>query len=77
MIILIVQQKIGKNVSFIFLVDVLQQVEESDKEVDEVKWFDLDNLPPKSDIAFDHYETIMLYKEYLNSPFPLPSYDLQ
>ena len=34
--------------------------------------FDLVDLPSHEEFAFDHYENIKLYLEYLKKPFPLP-----
>lgn len=61
-----------QNVDFMFIVEAGEKVSEPDKETSEVKWFDLDNLPPENEFAFDHYDNIMLYKKYLRENFPLP-----
>ncbi len=54
-----------QNVSFFYLVKPLKKIGGSDDEIAGVKWFDLDNLPPQKDFAFDHLETIKLFiKEY-------------
>jgi len=37
-----------------------------DHEISEVKWFDLNNLPPVETMAFDHLETIEKYKANLD-----------
>ncbi len=35
-------------------------------------WFAVANLPAKDEIAFDHYDTLLMYQNYLNNKFPLP-----
>lgn len=51
-----------QNISFVFVCEATEKVGESDWEVDDQKWFDLDNIPPEEQIAFDHYDDIQLYK---------------
>ena len=64
-----------QNVGFIYLVEVGEKSGESDDEVVEVKWFDLDQLPDESEFAFDHFEHVMAYRAYRNKgkiePLPL------
>lgn len=59
-----------QNIAFVFLSFADKKEGEKDNESDEVKWFDLDNLP--NEIAFDHGDDIELYKKYLEEKFPLP-----
>lgn len=47
-----------QNVDFVFIVKVGEKVSESDSEIKEVVWFDLNNLPGEEEFAFDHYEII-------------------
>lgn len=61
-----------QNVSFVFVATALEQTGTHDWESDEIRWFELDNLPEKGSVAFDHYEDIELYKAYLEQPFALP-----
>lgn len=61
-----------QNVDVVFLVDVLKKVKEPDNEVKEVKWFPLDSLPDRKNIAFDHYEIIQLYILWQKEKQPLP-----
>lgn len=61
-----------QNVDMIFIADVVKENKIINEEVSELKWFDIDNLPPKEEIAFDHSEDIELYKRYLKENFPLP-----
>src|SRR3990167_9408788 len=51
-----------QNVSLVYLVKPLKKVGGSDHEISEIKWFDLAALPPAKDFAFDHLDTIKLYK---------------
>ncbi|KKQ01418.1 MAG: NUDIX hydrolase [Parcubacteria group bacterium GW2011_GWA2_36_24] len=61
-----------QNVSLVYLVKPLEKVGGSDDEIAEIKWFDLDKLPSAQDFAFDHLETIKLYKFTLQKRFRLP-----
>lgn len=61
-----------QNVEFVFIVEAKNKVGESDEEVKELKWFDLDNLPPDDQIAFDHGGDLKLYIKCLKENFPLP-----
>jgi len=75
-------QEDRQNVDVVFIVDVLEKVGEPDGEVTEVKWFNLNNLPPKDQskdqFAFDHFENIQFYLQYLKNPssFRLPIFNL-
>lgn len=51
------------------LTQAVKQIKTSDEEVTELQWFDLDKLP---EIAFDHGDSIELYKKYLKEKFILP-----
>ena len=61
-----------QNVDFIYLAEGVKKIGNHDEEVQEQKWFDLVDLPSHEEFAFDHYENIKLYLEYLKKPFPLP-----
>jgi len=61
-----------QNVDFIFLARGIKQIGTSDEEVKELKWFDLDKLPSKETIAFDHGEDLKLYLNYLKNKHILP-----
>ncbi|KKP59713.1 MAG: NUDIX family hydrolase [Candidatus Roizmanbacteria bacterium GW2011_GWA2_34_18] len=61
-----------QNVDIIFIANAVKQTKTSDEEVSKLQWFDLDKLPPKEEIAFDHGENLELYKKYLKEKFPLP-----
>ena len=61
-----------QSVSFFYLVKPLEKIGGSDDEIAGVKWFDLDKLPPQKDFAFDHLDTIKLYKFTLQKRFRLP-----
>lgn len=58
-----------QNVDIIFLASAIKQVGKSDEEVKELKWFDLDKIP---EMAFDHGDSIELYKKYLKESFSIP-----
>ncbi len=56
----------------IFIAKALKQISTSDEEVSKLQWFNLDKLPPSEEIAFDHGDSIELYKKYLVKKFILP-----
>lgn len=61
-----------QNIDFIYIADAVEKTGEKDWESDDVQWFKLDNLPKSEEIAFDHEESINLYKEFRKQPFNLP-----
>lgn len=63
-----------QNVDFIFIAQAVRQVQKGDEEVSRLQWFPFDALPPKSEIAFDHGDSVKLYMDYLKTPRPLPIY---
>lgn len=65
-----------QSVDLVFIVEVEEKISEPDEEVSQVQWFDLYSLPPEEKFAFDHYETIQLYLQYLKRRFSLPVLDV-
>lgn len=61
-----------QNIDFVYIADALEQVSKPDWESQEVRWFALNDLPDKRDIAFDHSDGIELYRKYLDKKFDLP-----
>lgn len=61
-----------QNIAFVFVCIALEKEGEADDESTEQKWFDLEKLPPKEEIAFDHYKNIELYKKYRNGEVTIP-----
>jgi len=61
-----------QNIDFIYIADAVEKTGEPDWESAELQWFSLDALPPSDEIAFDHEDSIQLYKKYLAKEFPLP-----
>lgn len=61
-----------QNIDFIYIADATKKISDKDWESEEICWFTLDSLPPKEQIAFDHIDSIELYKRYLESTFQLP-----
>ena len=61
----------NQNISFFYVIEILEREKESDEEVAELKWFELDKVPTKK-MAFDHGEAVELYRRYLRQKFPLP-----
>ena len=61
-----------QNIDFLYIADAVKKVGDKDWESDDVQWFELDELPPGDQMAFDHLDSIELYKKFLKSAFPLP-----
>jgi 8-oxo-dGTP diphosphatase len=61
-----------QNIAFIVIEKAKKKKDRNDEEVREMNWFDLGNLPPREQIAFDHADNLELYNKYLESKFPLP-----
>lgn len=60
----------NQNVTFVFIIKIGEKTGESDHEISEIKWFDINDLPDK--IAFDHENFIRIYKKYCEEGFALP-----
>lgn len=61
-----------QNIDFVFFADGREQTGQPDWESSEIQWFPLDKLPPKEQIAFDHYDNLQLYTKYKKKHFILP-----
>lgn len=61
-----------QNIDFVYFAKAGEKVGEADSESDDVKWFNIDGLPKKEEIAFDHNANIQLYLKFLKSKFTLP-----
>ncbi len=61
-----------QNVEFKYIIDLTGGQKIDNNEVESIDWISLDNLPNENDCAFDHLESIHLFKKYLEKPFPLP-----
>ncbi len=61
-----------QNISCVFFCDALNKEGESDWETDEIKWFELNNLPNQELIAFDHFKDIELFLQYKKEEFKIP-----
>ncbi|HKC04473.1 MAG TPA: NUDIX domain-containing protein [Patescibacteria group bacterium] len=61
-----------QNLDMIFIAKTQEEVKIATEEVLEYSWFDLKNLPSKDQFAFDHLESVELYKKYLKENFTLP-----
>lgn len=58
-----------QNVDIIFIANAVKQTGKSDEEVSRLEWFDFDKIP---EMAFDHGDSVELYKKYLREKFALP-----
>lgn len=61
-------QEDRQNVDFVYLVEAKEKVAEHDKEIANVQWFKLNQLPPEEEFAFDHYENIEFYLQSAKTP---------
>jgi len=61
-----------QNICFVYQVEVGEKNAEFDGEVEEIKWFDVDKLPPSEEMAFDHMEIIQQFVNYKIKGEPRP-----
>jgi 8-oxo-dGTP diphosphatase len=61
-----------QNIAFVNFCTVGEKTGDADWESSDQRWFDLDAIPPKEQIAFDHYESIKLFLTHNTSPLTLP-----
>lgn len=66
-----------QNIAFVYFCQVDQKISNHDGEVDDLKWFDLSNLPDKELMAFDHFESIEIYKDFKLGKITLPHIPLK
>jgi len=59
-------------ICFDFIMMPIKKTGDSDHEVTELKWFDMDSLPLPEQIAFDHNESIDIYRRYEKDRFDIP-----
>lgn len=52
-----------QNIAFVYAMKAEGELIAQESEVDDIKWFDISDLPKAEDFAFDHLEII---KEYLS-----------
>lgn len=64
-----------QNIDVIFTASPGEKIGESDHEIEQVKWFDIPNIPQPEDMAFDHGLVLHRYFEHLRSPATLPILD--
>jgi len=65
-------QEDRQNIGFFYIAKVKGGKRMLNNEVSEISWFNLNKLPSKDQFAFDHYETIQLYANYLSEKFAVP-----
>ena len=63
-----------QNISFVHFCTAGQKVGAADDESDEQRWFPLSDLPAAPEVAFDHFESLELFRAYRRQPFNLPLY---
>lgn len=61
-----------QNVTFVFFGTAGAQVGQPDDESTEMNWFSFDELPARSEIAFDHLESIEMFRSHLTGEVSLP-----
>ena len=64
-----------QNVTGVFLADVGAQVGEPDDESTDMRWFSLEEISRRDDIAFGHEQYTNAVARYLHAPFTLPLLD--
>lgn len=52
-----------QNVVFVYVVEITGDQAAHDQESSELKWYPLNQLPPQSEVAFDHLNYLELYKK--------------
>jgi ADP-ribose pyrophosphatase YjhB (NUDIX family) len=66
------KQEDRQNIEFTMILECGDKTGSTDNETEDIFWSPLDKLPPKEKWAFDHYEEVDRYREYLKNPCPLP-----
>lgn len=61
-----------QNVDFKYIVELTGGDKKDNNEVSSIEWVPLNNLPLEDMWAFDHIESIELYKKYMQKSFLLP-----
>lgn len=61
-----------QNVEFVFIVEAIERKTSHDEEVSRLQWYEINTLPTKETIAFDHGDDLDLYKKYLEKNFSTP-----
>jgi 8-oxo-dGTP diphosphatase len=61
-----------QNVDFRYIVELVGGEKTENDEVSRIEWISLDDLPKEEDRAFDHIESLDLYKKYITKSFELP-----
>jgi len=61
-----------QNVDFIYVANATDQIGQHDWETAELRWFPFGALPSPEEFAFDHLDSVELYKQYRSKPFDLP-----
>jgi 8-oxo-dGTP diphosphatase len=61
-----------QNIAFVHFCAAQEKIGGIDWESEEIRWFPLNALPPRNEIAFDHADSIRLYLEYREQHLPLP-----
>jgi ADP-ribose pyrophosphatase YjhB (NUDIX family) len=65
-------QEDRQNIAFVYVCEAAEKVGEGDWESDECRWFDLDDVPGRETVAFDHFDHIELYRQYVKAQFSIP-----
>lgn len=64
-----------QNIDFKYIVELTGGSKMNNNEVESIDWVSLDSLPEEKERAFDHIESVELYKEYLKKSFQLPVFN--
>lgn len=61
-----------QNVDFIFTLNLLDKIQNPDREIESLHWFSYGKLPPTDQIGFDHTDIIDLFLKHQKNPKRLP-----
>lgn len=61
-----------QNFSFVYFCEIGEKIGKADWESSAEEWFNLDDIPPEEQVAFDHYKNIGLYIKYKKQNLSLP-----
>ena len=64
-----------QNISFVLFCNATKKEGIKDDESEKIDWFDLNSIPPKEEIAFDHADDIEMFKKYLEQKIDIPVLD--
>ena len=61
-----------QNIDIIFIADAVKSSGTSDEEVSRLEWFDLSALPSPHEVAFDHFDALVMCNSFLAGKIQIP-----